>query len=161
MSVKSLEPLAKLGGKWPADLALAAPDPSPHDNVPGWPFRNYLSLLAHMFPGESVRLLAMRARGGRFDAACSLLFTVQLPGSDAGWAGGQCPRVGGWEGGKVRSRRKSRDSRSKLMAKAVWQHNCAAEHATPPRSDGQLHHVASSCAPSYAVGHGAAASQSE
>lgn len=98
-----MQSLSTLKGKWPARLFLAAPDPSPHPQVPGWPFRNYLALLATMFPGEVVQLAALRAAQGTFDAACSYFFVVQLPAADAGWLGESCPRIAGWEKGQVGS----------------------------------------------------------
>jgi Ubiquitin-like modifier-activating enzyme ATG7 N-terminus len=107
VELHSLEHLSSLAGKWPEHLALAAIDPSPHpQGVLGWLFRNYLALLSHLFPGQTVSLIALRAAQGRLDAAASWRVSVQLPDiqQDGGGAGLQLMRVAGWEAaaGEVR-----------------------------------------------------------
>ena len=101
--MQPFERLKDFQGTWPADAAIAAPDPSPHDAVLGWPFRNLVALLATMFAGEVVTLVGLRSVMGTVDLRQSWRVAVQLPESCFGADGG-CPRVAGWEAvpGKVR-----------------------------------------------------------
>lgn len=98
LQAEGLEGLKGLGGKWPEGCALAALDPSPYDAVLGWPFRNYVALLATLFPGQAVTLLGLRASMGRLDAARCWHVAVKLP--EGGFGGEECPRVAGWEATK-------------------------------------------------------------
>jgi hypothetical protein len=103
LQAQGLECLKGLGGKWPEGCALAALDPSPYDAVLGWPFRNYVALLATLFPGQAVTLLGLRASMGQLNAARCWRVIVQLP--EGGLGGDECPRVAGWEAtkGEVRT----------------------------------------------------------
>ncbi|KAF9907923.1 Autophagy protein 7 [Lobosporangium transversale] len=78
----------------PEQIVVGFADPSSLDSNPGWPLRNFLTLLYYQWRVSKVRVLCFREVPGKQDISASKIFTVEVPSYVPL---STCPKAVGWE----------------------------------------------------------------